>query len=285
MKSFIPLTLLAIGAAAVPLEKRDYATTTVVDVVIETVDVYTTVFVQPGDPRLNQNQQAIAQNLPASTSAQSSSSAVFVPEQNKQAAYVPPAPTSTPPPSSSPSPSPSATSSSAPAVVAAPQKLAVAPVQQAPAPVQQAPAPVQPAPVQQSSAPAANPPKSPGSTSGSGPSGGACGQVGGKCTAGDMTTYDGTVGPGSCGFLATTKTTRYVALAADMMGAQSNGNPYCERMIKISANGQQYEAMVTDKCPGCFGQSLDLSIDLFNEVFPTAGGTGRFHNIEWWFTT
>lgn len=281
MKSFTPLALFAIGVAAVPFEKRDYTTATVVDVVIETVDVYTTVFVPPGDPRLNQNQQAIAQNLPFSTSAQSSSSAVQVPEQNKQAAYVAPAPTSTPPPTSTPTPSASVTPSSAPvapAAVAAPEKLAVAPIQQAPAPVQ-------PAPVQQSSAPAANPPTSPSSKSGSGPSGAACGQIGGKCMASDMTTYDGTVGAGSCGFLATTKTDHYVALAEGMMGAQSNGNPYCERWIKISANGQEYKAMVTDKCPGCTGQSLDLSIALFDEVFPTAGHTGRFHNIEWWFTT
>jgi len=277
MKSFTPLALFAIGVAAVPFEKRDYATTTVLDVVVETIDVYTTVFVQPGDPRLNQNQQPVAQNLPASTSAQSSSSAAYVPEQKKQAAYVPPAPTSTPP-SLSPVPSPSATSSSAPAAVVAPEKLAAAPVQQAPAPVQ-------PAPVKQAAAPAAKPPTSPGSSSGSGPSGGACGQVGGKCTAGDMTTFDGTIAAGACGYLSTTKTQDYVALAAGMMGAQSNGNPYCDRKLKISANGQEYEAMVTDKCPGCAGQSLDLSIDLFNKVFPTAGGTGRFHDIDWWFTS
>ena len=46
------------------------------------------------------------------------------------------------------------------------------------------------------------------------------------------------------------------------MGPQSNGggtmNPYCNRQITISNNGQTYPAMITDKCPGCAVSELLL---------------------------
>jgi len=104
-----------------------------------------------------------------------------------------------------------------------------------------------------------------------------------------MTTFDGTGAAGACAWIDSDKSPNYVALAHDMMGSQSNGggsvNPYCGRTLKISANGQEYDAVLTDKCMGCEGQSLDLSLALFNQIFPTAGGTGRFHNIEWRFTS
>lgn len=276
MKSFTPIALGALlaVAAAVPLEKRGY-TATIIEEVTETVDVYTTVWVQPGDPRLLQNQQVAVQTSPssasaASPSAQTSSIPAYVPQQNKEAAYIAPAPTSTPIPTSTPAPAPSVTPSSTPAVVAQPEIKAVAPVQSSAAPIPSSSA-------------------SSSSTSSSGATGGACGTVNGKCTAGDVTTFDGAVAAGSCGWVDPDKSPNYVALAHEMMGTESNGgghvNPYCGRTLKISANGQEYDAVLTDKCMGCEGQSLDLSLALFNQIFPTAGGTGRFHNIEWRFTS
>jgi len=145
------------------------------------------------------------------------------------------------------------------------------------------------APVQSSAAPVPSSPAPLSSTSGSGATGGACGTVNGKCTAGDVTTFEGAGAAGSCGWVDPDKSPYYVALAKDMMGTESNGNgkmnPYCGRTLKISANGQEYEGVLTDKCADCQGQSLDLSKALFEQVFPTAGGTGRFHNIEWRFTS
>lgn len=270
MKSYTPiaLSLLLAVAAAVPLEKRGY-TATIIEDVTETVDVYTTVYVQPGDPRLLQNQQAAAQTTPssaseASTSAQISSTPVYVPQQNKEAAYVAPAPTSTPIPTSTPAPAPSVTPSSTPAVVAQPEVKVVAPVQSSAAPV-----------------PSSSAPSS--STSGSGATGGACGTKGGKCTAESVTTFEG--GLGSCGFDDATYTQNYFALAHGMMGEASNSNTSCNRTATISYNGQTFTGVLQDKCMGCEGASIDLSLALFNQMFPTAGGTGRFHNIDWWFTS
>lgn len=275
MKSFTPLALGAFLAvvAAVPLEKRDY-TTTVIEDVTETVDVYTTVWVQPGDPRLTQNQQAAVQTSTSatSTSAQTSSTPIYVPQQKKEPAYVAPAPTSTPAPTTTPAPVPSVTPTSTPAVVAQPQVEAVAPIQSSPAPVASSSA-------------------SSSTTTDSVATGGACGSVGGKCTAGDVTTFDGSGAAGACGWIDPDKSPNYVALAVGMMGSESNGggtmNPYCGRTLKISSNGQEYDGVLTDKCMGCQGgdQSLDLSLALFNQIFPTAEGTGNFHNIEWWFTS
>jgi len=276
MKSFIPIALSALlaVAAAVPLEKRGY-TATFIEEVTETVDVYTTVYVQPGDPRLLQNPQTTLQTSSssastASTSAQTSSTSVYVPQQNKLAADIVQAPTSTPVPTSTPAPAPSVTPSSTPAVIAQPEVKAVAPVQSYAAPVPSSPAPSS-------------------STSDSGATGGACGTVNGKCTASDVTTFEGAGAAGSCGWVDPVISPYYVALAKDMMGTESNGNgktnPYCGRTLKISANGQEYEGVLTDKCADCQGQSLDLSKALFEQVFPTAGGTGRFHNIEWRFTS
>ncbi len=201
MKQSITIALSAILAlaAAAPLEKRDGYTTTVIEDVTDIVDVYTTVYVSSGDPRLTQNQQPVTQTPssvpivsvtpPVSTSAiqtsapspATSQAPIVVPQQKQEAHVEAPAPTTTPVPSVTPQ--------------------AVTPKVEA----------VAPPPVVSSPAPAPSPAPAASSTSDSGPSGGACGQKNGKCIASDVTTFDG--GMGACGFDDATYTQNYFALA------------------------------------------------------------------------
>jgi len=202
MKQSITIALSAILALApaAPLEKRDGYTTTVIEDVTDIVDVYTTVYVSPGDSRLTQNQQPVTQTPSSApvvsvtpslstsaiqTSAPSpttSKSPMAVPQQKLEAEVQAPAPTTTPIPSVTPQP------------VVQPKVEAAAPVQSSAAP----------APSQSTSS---------ASTSSSGPSGGSCGEVNGKCTAGDVTTFDGSGAAGACGETDPDVTPDYVALA------------------------------------------------------------------------
>ena len=201
MKRFAALSLGALFAVvtAVPLEKRDYYTTTIVEEVTDVVQAYTTIFVQPGDPRLNQG--VLTSSVPAATvttpvaqtSATSQPAVVPQPQQKEEVHVQAPAPTTTPTPSITPVPS------TTPAPSVTPQVAAVAPVQAAPAPVSSAPAPV--------SSPSSGSTSSGAST----PSGGDCAS-GGQCVASDVTTFDGTVGLGSCGKMDTVYSENYVAL-------------------------------------------------------------------------
>lgn len=202
------LSALFALAAAVPLERREY-TSTIIEDVTETVDVYTTVYVSPGDPRLTSQQVAtrspssaamISVTPLASTSAVQPSTPpqttsqvpVVLPQQNMEAQVQASAPTSTPVPSITPQ------------APAQPEVKAAAPVAPA-APVAQGQS--SPAPV-----PSQSPPS--GSTSDSGSSGGTCGQKHGKCTAESVTTFDG--GLGSCGYDDGANTKSYFALAHGM---------------------------------------------------------------------
>ena len=217
MKQFAALSLSALFAvaAAIPLEKRDYYTTTVVEEVTDIVDVYTTVFVPPGDPRLTQG--VLTSSVPAATvttpAAQTSqtSAAAVVPQpqaQQKEEAHVQaPAPTSTPVvvPTSTPVPS------TTPLSTYVPQVAAVAPVSSAPAPVSSSAAP----------APAPSPASGSSSSGSSAPTGGDC-ATGGKCVASDITTFDGTVGTGACGKMDSEYSDNYVALTHGQSPLRSN---------------------------------------------------------------
>lgn len=212
MKQSTTFALSALFAivSAVPLQKRQQVTTTIIEDVTSTVDVYTTVFVQPGDPRLNQVQQTTVQTTiatPAGTTtlAQSPSTPPSNPapvvEQQKQALPVvqAPAPTTTPTvtPSSTPPPPPPASTTAA----------VVQPIVEAPAPIQQQAAP----------ALVSNPSTSGSSSGSSAPSGGKSCKDGGKCVADHVTTFDGTSGKGACGYVSTSVTMNYVALAVGML--------------------------------------------------------------------
>ncbi|KAM3072318.1 hypothetical protein ACMFMG_009128 [Clarireedia jacksonii] len=100
---------------------------------------------------------------------------------------------------------------------------------------------------------------------------------GSPCT-GDITFY--TAGLGSCGVTTDGSAVAGVALPWELMGSQSNGNPYCGKTITISYNGKTVIAVVIDKCMGCSGKSIDLTNKAFDALLDE--GVGRAQ-AEWWF--
>lgn len=124
-------------------------------------------------------------------------------------------------------------------------------------------------PATSSPAAAATPTYGSGSSS-SGSSGG------GEEYTGEMTYY--TPGLGACGW-TNTESEDIVALAAGMMGEQSNGNPWCGKMISITYKGATHSAKIVDKCPGCIGAGLDLSPTLFEKFADL--GEGRLYDATW----
>ncbi|RKF59633.1 putative rare lipoprotein a -like double-psi beta-barrel domain-containing [Erysiphe neolycopersici] len=105
----------------------------------------------------------------------------------------------------------------------------------------------------------------------------------GPCTAGspcngDITYYDPGVGAGACGW-QNTKDEPVVALPHAFMGEKSNGNPYCGKTITIVHNGKTSTARVVDKCMGCSGFSIDLSDSVFTQL--AALSVGRT-SAKWW---
>ena len=65
------------------------------------------------------------------------------------------------------------------------------------------------------------------------------------------------------------------------MGTQSNGNPFCDKTISVSANGKTITATVRDKCMGCPMDTIDGTEKMFMELFGSLDG-GRLP-VKWWF--
>lgn len=99
--------------------------------------------------------------------------------------------------------------------------------------------------------------------------------------SGDITYY--ALGMGSCGIDDSGKdhTDNIVAVSAQLMGAQSNGNPMCGKTITIKANGKTIQAKVHDKCPSCAMGDIDGTEKMFIDLFGSLDA-GR-QKIEWWF--
>lgn len=99
-----------------------------------------------------------------------------------------------------------------------------------------------------------------------------------------MLTHQKDGGLGACGWNVNTATDIVISMPHGMMGAQSNGNPYCGRSVTVinPDSGAKVQATVGDKCIGCEGHSIDLTDALFNAVAP--GCDGRCHGFEWYFT-
>ncbi|RMZ87931.1 hypothetical protein DV736_g4841, partial [Chaetothyriales sp. CBS 134916] len=117
------------------------------------------------------------------------------------------------------------------------------------------------------------------SSSSSSSSGGVCVGSSSNCV-GDITHWDG--GLGACGWNVDTSSDMQVALPYELMGTQSNNNPYCGKSLTIiGPSGNQVKATVGDKCMGCTGYSIDLTDTLFSTVDPS--GDGRVHDIQWYF--
>ena len=69
-------------------------------------------------------------------------------------------------------------------------------------------------------------------------------------------------------------------------GPGGHKNPFCGRMAEIDVGGKKFTGMLTDKCPGCPGQSLDLSQHLFSQIYPDEKpGNGHYFGITWHFTS
>lgn len=58
-------------------------------------------------------------------------------------------------------------------------------------------------------------------------------------------------GLGSCGVTNNGQAQDIVALPHGLMGAQSNGNPFCGKTVSISYKGKTASGTVQDKCMGC----------------------------------
>lgn len=102
-------------------------------------------------------------------------------------------------------------------------------------------------------APVATPAGTPAQASGavsppqSGSTGGVCEGPNSNCI-GDVTHWDG--GLGACGWDVTTASELQIAMPVGLMGAKSNGNPYCGRAVTIKnpKTGLTVVAKVGDKC-------------------------------------
>ncbi|KAL8694731.1 MAG: hypothetical protein Q9218_000657 [Villophora microphyllina] len=281
MKSFTVATVASILAAvvAVPLEKRVLVVETVTDVVVKTIDLTTTVYVKPSAPT---NAAHLSQHVHHYAHAHPSSVSAAHPQSQPEAQNLPnkapvPAPAPATPPTQYVAPV-----VPQPAKAAAPAPQPAAPVYKAPSP---APVPV-PAPAPSpAAAPAAAPApakaKADLTTSNTISNSGStadCGKVGMPC-AGDITFYD--TGLGACGWTNDGTSEKVFALAHEMMGVQSNGNPFCGRQAEITLDGKTAVGKLVDKCGGCKGQDIDLSHALFDELAPEA--KGRISGVSWKF--
>ncbi|KAH9206359.1 hypothetical protein DL95DRAFT_469716 [Leptodontidium sp. 2 PMI_412] len=97
---------------------------------------------------------------------------------------------------------------------------------------------------------------------------------------GDMTWFE--AGLGACGMTSDGYTQNVVALAPSLIGTKANDNPYCNRTIMITCitTGRTTSAIVADKCEGCEGFSLDLSIAAFLNLADLSVGRTK---ASWYF--
>lgn len=229
----------------------EWVTETVYETVTKVIDATTTQVIVPP--------KATSTLITSVSQAQSSAAPVVpvVPVSSSKAEAPPPPP---------PAPTTSSTQVAPPVQTVAPPPPPPPPVQSssAPAPV------VQPVANTVVSPPAVETAKaeSVSTTSGS--------------RSGDLTYYD--VGLGACGFDdgGMDMSDNIVALSHELMGTQSNGNPYCNRKVVIKANGKTVSATVRDKCMGCAMNDIDVSKKAFLEVFGAL--TDGRKKVEWAFT-
>lgn len=282
MRSFSTIALAALllntATAAPVLEKRVMVTHTVVEHVVKTVDIYTTIYLKPGE------KPAVATTAP---------------KVKPQVTPAPAAPASTPTTTTA-APVAPATTSTASTPVAEPVSAQV---------FHAKPAPTSTYVASSASAPKASTPASSGSSGYS--SGGAmpvsfkaysqllpgasfpntCASSGAGCT-GPITYFNPSQGAGACGYKDATTLSIWedsddvVAIAHDMMGTLSSGdnmNPFCNNMIKITNphNGKSATGRITDKCQRCTGEFIDLSPHLFDQLADEAEGIVQGVHWAW----
>jgi hypothetical protein len=96
-----------------------------------------------------------------------------------------------------------------------------------------------------------------------------------------------TAGLGSCGIF-NTDADAIVAVSAGLFdtfpgaGPNPNLNPICGKPITINFQGKTVQAVVTDKCPGCVGNDLDMTPTLFGQLADLS--VGRLSGLDWHFS-
>jgi len=250
--------LLASLVAAAPLKKRDYIIVTKTEEVTETIDVTTTVWVDAPTGIPNVNSTSVGGLFYEQPSSVVATSTVV----SSIPAYTPVAA-----PVASSAPAYVAPSSSSPAYVAP-----VSTYTPSSTPAYTPPAPT----TTETPTPAYTPPASTSVVAAAATS---AGVAPANHYSGDITYYNPGGAYGSCGWTIQ-DSDLVVALAHGMMGDQSNGNPWCGKKITILHDGATHNAIVADKCMGCDGESIDLTVGLWAIVAPDVDG--RAHNIEWW---
>lgn len=278
-KILVVATAFASLVTAAPLNIPRDVTSVVTETAYTTVDVPVTLWVDENGKPIRTEVPAQAGNfaehaptselkssaLPSTTT----STSVSIPTNPIAQTVAPVVPTTTP---ASPAPTPAQTTSAAPTV----EQAANPPQSQwtPPAAISSS-APVQPVQYTQPSQPVATPTNTPSSGQG-----GVCQGSGSGCV-GDITHWDG--GLGACGWNVNTNSDMQIAMPVGLMGAQSNGNPYCGKSLTIKNpnTGATVQATVGDKCMGCTGDSIDLT----NALFAAIGGgcDGRCSGFQWWF--
>lgn len=147
-------------------------------------------------------------------------------------------------------------------------------------PIAQPTQPAQEKPPANTPSPSSSPAPQPSSpAAGSGSTSGGSGQV----YSGDITFYDPDGNYGSCGDKIQNSEDA-VALPLSMMqsvSSKSNGHPWCGKKIAIEFNGQTFNAIVKDSCPGCKNGDVDMTSGLFKKV--TGGAVdGRGKGLAKW---
>ena len=256
-------SVLASHTLAIPLagmHKRDLVMQTYTETVWVTQSQQATVWVDDfGKPVRTDTPSGPGAVTVQPTPSSSSSSAYVAPSSPYSAPAAPPA---------SSAAASVASSSSAPVASYSPAGFAAVSSSASPAWSSSAPSSASPAP-----APSSTQMESKDT------SGGTCVGQGSGCS-GDITHWDG--GLGACGWNVDTNSDMQIALPYQLMGTQSNGNPYCGKSLTIQGPaGNLVQATVGDKCMGCTGDSIDLTDVLFTAVAPN--GDGRVSGISWWF--
>ena len=243
-------------------EKRDVVWTTTWEIVTETLSITTTIWVD-GDETLvpstslEPTTSASTTQSPAEFHQSPTSSPAAPTTSTSVAPYIPPTPST----SSVYVPPAAPTSTYVALVDSVTTPVYVAPVtSQAPVPTTAAPAPA-------SATPASSPSTSGGTCSSESP------------CSGDITYYQ--AGLGACGITSDGDEDLVIALPWELMGTQSNGNPYCGKTVTIERDGVSIVATVVDKCMGCIGYSIDLSNLAFSSL-GVAFAVGRT-TADWYF--
>jgi hypothetical protein len=253
-------------------KRQEVTWVTEVDYVTETIDVTTTIWVSEGyEPPTSSSFSSTSSLVAAQFFQGDTTSTSSTPSTS--ASPAPPAPTPTTVSSvyvaPAPAPTPTTSTAAAPVYVAPVESSSTSALVVAPEPPASSSPAITPPAAATSAAPMAAAYTTFPSTGAALPSNDC---VDSGCE-GDITYYD-TAGYSSCGWIVDGTKDPVVALPHVLMGAVSNGNPYCGHFISVTstATGKSVIAQVVDKCMGCDDYSIDLSHAAFDAIEVEAVG-------------